>query len=54
MALYIWWRLVRDEYLAERAALAEAPERLAAEIRREKLLAIAAQRAEATDRKDEL
>ncbi|MEF3322460.1 hypothetical protein PV375_01970 [Gulosibacter sp. GYB002] len=53
MALYIWWRLVRDEYLAERAAVAEAPDRLAAEIRREKLLKIAAQRAEATDRKDE-
>ena len=53
MALYIWWRLVRDEYLAERAAAAEAPDRLAAEIRREKLLKIAAQRAEATDRKDE-
>lgn len=53
MALYIWWRLVRDEYLAERAAVAEAPERLAAEIRRQKLLEIAAQRADVTDRKDE-
>lgn len=47
MALYIWWRLVRDEYLAEQQAAVEAPQQLEAEIRREKLREIAARRAAA-------
>ncbi|KAB1641657.1 SURF1 family cytochrome oxidase biogenesis protein [Gulosibacter chungangensis] len=43
MAIYIWWRLVRDDYQAE---LAEDPVAdLAEEIRREKLRALAAERA---------
>ena len=44
MAFYIWWRLVRDDYLATQAADAGVSERLAAEIRREKLREIAARR----------
>lgn len=48
MSFYIWWRLVRDEHLALQAAAASGDERLAAEIRREKLRALAAARDGAT------
>lgn len=45
MAFYIWWRLVRDEHLAELTIADTADERLEAEIRREKLRELAARRA---------
>ena len=45
MAIYIWWRLVRDDYLAEQAQDPIAD--LAEEIRREKLLELAAEKAAA-------
>lgn len=44
MAVYIWWRLVRDDARADREAAAIAPDALAAQIRREKLRALAASR----------
>lgn len=46
MAVYIWWRLVRDDARADKAAAATSPEALAAEIRREKLRALAASHAD--------
>ena len=45
MAFYIWWRLVRDDYLAEQTAASTRTERLAESIRREKLRELAARRA---------
>ncbi|NLT25646.1 MAG: hypothetical protein GXX90_03150 [Microbacteriaceae bacterium] len=47
MAFYIWWRLVRDDHDARVARAEGADERLAAEIRREKLRELAARRAPA-------
>ena len=44
MAFYIWWRLVRDDWNAQRAAADGLDERRAAEIRRRKLREIAARR----------
>ncbi|KAB1662344.1 SURF1 family protein [Pseudoclavibacter chungangensis] len=45
-AIFIWWRLARDEYGRELAAAGTAEDALALEIRREKLRALAARRRE--------